>query len=396
MSQQPVQRKKGGGGNGDAPAASRSDKHVHVHEGTNGEEKTHFKPYQTGKWTYSAYLVLLIISYYTLPSDLHPSQPSLLHVWYYGWITALSTGLGALPLIVSDLGKKVILRRCEAPEATLTSCNFSSFFSAHQMLGASNAIACGMMLSASYSLVMEGAALPPDGWVLSEVARVIIGVVVGLLFIYLTKLWLDQHEVSRSSSSSYSNGNSIFALVARASSCSPSPGHLRVLPSPLQDIHLGALEGADAKKAVLIVFVMFLHSFSEGVGIGVSFGGISGAQLGFLISVTLAVHNVPEGLAVALVLHPRGVSKMNTGLWCIFTSLPQPLMAVPAYIFIDKFLPFLPVGLGFAAGAMFWVACAELFLEAVEDTGTLLAAVTTTASFFTMIYVHTFLEREDF
>jgi ZIP family zinc transporter len=46
---------------------------------------------------------------------------------------------------------------------------------------------------------------------------------------------------------------------------------------------------------------------------GVSFGGKSGMQLGQFISLSLAVHNMPEGLAVALVMTTRKVSKMQTG-----------------------------------------------------------------------------------
>jgi len=60
----------------------------------------------------------------------------------------------------------------------------------------------------------------------------------------------------------------------------------------------------DARKSLLIVGVMTVHSFIEGVGVGVSFGG--GLKLGLFITQPIAVHNMPKGLAISLVLVPRG------------------------------------------------------------------------------------------
>jgi zinc transporter, ZIP family len=181
-------------------------------------------------------------------------------------------------------------------------------------LGLSNAMAAGLMLAASFSLTLEGGRIGP--W------RTLLGIALGAALIRV-----------------------VHRVIERQG-----------------PVDVGALRGADARKALLIVGVMTLHSFAEGVGVGVSFGG--GAELGEFISLAIALHNVPEGLAISLVLVPRGVPVLAAAWWSVFSSLPQPLMAVPAFLFVTWFEPVLPVGLGLAAGAMVWMSFAELLPEA--------------------------------
>jgi zinc transporter ZupT len=184
-------------------------------------------------------------------------------------ITALATGLGALPFLFTRMTGIV-------------------------WLGVANAIAAGVMLAASVGLVREG--VDVSAW------RTAVGAAVGVLLIVVVRRTLRDH------------------------------GHLEV----------GALRGADARKAVMIVAVMTAHSFSEGVAVGVSYGG--GEELGAFITAAIAIHNIPEGLAISLILVPRGVSVLGAAGWSIFSSLPQPLMAVPAFLFVEASSRCLPPG----------------------------------------------------
>jgi ZIP family zinc transporter len=129
--------------------------------------------------------------------------------------------------------------------------------------------------------------------------------------------------------------------------------------------------------------VMTVHSFAEGVAVGVSFGG--GVTLGTIITVAIALHNVPEGVAISAVLRPQGVSVTRCAGWSVFSSLPQPLMAVPAFLFVETFRAALPYGLGFAAGAMIFMVLVELLPEAYEHGERAQVATLATASAVAMV-----------
>jgi len=214
----------------------------------------------------------------------------VLAVFLAALLTALATGLGALPFFV----KRTIERR---------------------WLGLANAAASGFMLAASTALLWEGGRRGP--------LRLVAGALLGAIVVALTR---------------------------------------RLLAGRQDVLHLGALRGADAYKAIGIVAIMTVHSVTEGVGVGVSYG--DGKALGIFITAAIAIHNIPEGLAISLVLVPRGTSPAAAAWWSIFSSLPQPLVAVPAYLFVESFSKILPVGLGFAAGAMAWMVVSELLPEA--------------------------------
>jgi hypothetical protein len=57
-------------------------------------------PPETPTWVYITIIIFIIITFITIPQPFHPEPgmvPSVQHVFYYGWLTCISTGLGAIP-----------------------------------------------------------------------------------------------------------------------------------------------------------------------------------------------------------------------------------------------------------------------------------------------------------
>ncbi|MBA0628474.1 hypothetical protein Godav_023197 [Gossypium davidsonii] len=202
-----------------------------------------------------------------------------------------------------------------------------------QWAGICNGMAAGVMLAASFDLIQEGQEHGAGTWV-------VIGILAGGIFILLCKKLLEQY------------------------------GEVSMLD----------IKGAEATKVVLVIGIMTLHSFGEGSGVGVSFAGSKGFTQGLLVTLAIAVHNIPEGLAVSMVLASRGVSPQNAMLWSVITSLPQPIVAVPSFICADAFNKFLPFCTGFAAGCMIWMVVAEVLPDAFKEASPTAVASAATLS----------------
>ena len=114
------------------------------------------------------------------------------------------------------------------------------------------------------------------------------------------------------------------------------------------------------------------------------------------MAIAIGVHNIPEGIAVSLPLKKDGASTLHCAWASILTSLPQALLATPSALLAVHFEPMLPIGLGFAGGAMIYLVVAELLPEAIEEGGKTLTAWAVILGLVTMLFITNLIDLIQF
>ena len=98
-----------------------------------------------------------------------------------------------------------------------------------------------------------------------------------------------------------------------------------------------------------------------------------------VLSIGIAIQNIPEGAVISMPLHANGVSKKKAFIYGTLSGAVEPIGAIITIILSGIIIPVLPYLLSFAAGAMLYVVVEELIPEMSQgkhtDIGTIMFAV---------------------
>ncbi len=162
-------------------------------------------------------------------------------------------------------------------------------------------------------------------------------------------------------------------------------------------IHVDAiLERQDAavassmKRAWLFVWAVALHNLPEGLAIGVAYAGIDVDKANSLAT-GVSIQDVPEGLVVALALRTVGYGRVLSAGLGMASGLIEPVAAVAGVALIGISAGLLPFALAAAAGAMLFVIVNDVVPEAHQGGNGSWASIALVFGFVLMTVLDTAL-----
>lgn len=144
--------------------------------------------------------------------------------------------------------------------------------------------------------------------------------------------------------------------------------------------HMHFEHGRGAKPfGTLAVGALVFHGTLDGFVIPLAFS--LGNATGTVITLAIAIHQIPDSFAAASVALGAGLDRRNSLLAVLATAADTPIGIVLGLAFLGVGLGFLPFALAFAAGTFLFVAAVDLIPELQHRSRSPLVGVTIFAGF---------------
>ena len=166
-------------------------------------------------------------------------------------------------------------------------------------------------------------------------------------------------------------------------------GFLLLLDQIIPHLHLNSAKPEGLRstfgKSTMMVLAVALHNLPEGMAVGVvAAGWLTGnegisAATAFALALGIALQNLPEGAIISMPLKSNGMARRKAFGYGVLSGVVEPLGAIATILLANQIAPALPYLLSFAAGAMLYVVVEELIPEMSEgeysNIGTIFFAI---------------------
>ena len=164
---------------------------------------------------------------------------------------------------------------------------------------------------------------------------------------------------------------------------------LLLLDRLIPHLHRGSAEAEGIKsslgKTTMLTLAVALHNIPEGMAVGAVYAGWlygdSGITLAgaLALSLGIAIQNFPEGAIISMPLKSAGMGSWKSFIGGVLSGIVEPIGGTLTILVTAMVVPMMPYFLSFAAGAMLYVVVEELIPEMSEgehsDIGVLSFAV---------------------
>lgn len=118
------------------------------------------------------------------------------------------------------------------------------------------------------------------------------------------------------------------------------------------------------KTGIIVSIGLALHNIPEGLAIGSGFD--ASTALGYSLAIAICLHDVPEGISMAIPMKNGGMKPWKVMLYVILSGVATGIGALIGAIVGNISEQIIAVCLGFAAGAMLYIVSGELIPESNE------------------------------
>ena len=170
--------------------------------------------------------------------------------------------------------------------------------------------------------------LIPEAMELDSIFNVIIGIIFGIICMVICDILVNSRFNKKNIKSKYENLNKTNSML---------------------------------KTGIIISIGLAIHNLPEGLAIGSGFE--ASITLGYSLAIAIALHDIPEGISMAVPMKKGGMRKLRVLLYVFLSGITTGIGAFLGALIGNISQEVIAICLSFAAGAMLYIVSGELVPE---------------------------------